>query len=230
MTTRADVRGGSTPPRTARRGQWFVFKPWLYDVDAGWLLRAAPPQPLPLQPWARAYGLIRDPACRRAARSSRSSTRRRPELLIRCRPVPGAPLPSVQGDHYGWALSYTVSRPGVGGRSSGHPPAWPSPRPLRPVPAGPGPGDRCRGRRSWSRPAPCARPLTRMLTSWPTAAAHSTYWTSSGTVNLFFPPVRFGTCSLLLTSPCGAHCLYRQASASRAARRDWRASGDESRK
>ena len=28
---------------------------WLYDVDA------APPQPFPVQPWARAYGLIRDP-------------------------------------------------------------------------------------------------------------------------------------------------------------------------
>ena len=68
MTTRADGRGGSTPPRPAAPdsapGQWFVFKPWVYDVDAAiGLLRAAPrpPQPLPVMAWARAYGLIRDP-------------------------------------------------------------------------------------------------------------------------------------------------------------------------
>ena len=45
-------------------GQWFVFKPWVYDVDAAIrLLRAVPrpPQPLPVMDWARAYGLIRDP-------------------------------------------------------------------------------------------------------------------------------------------------------------------------
>ena len=47
MTTRADGRGGSTPPRPAApdstTGQWFVFKPWLYDVDAAiQLLRPAP--------------------------------------------------------------------------------------------------------------------------------------------------------------------------------------------
>jgi hypothetical protein len=38
MITRADGRGGSTPPRPAAPdstpGQCFVFKPWLYDVDA----------------------------------------------------------------------------------------------------------------------------------------------------------------------------------------------------
>ena len=53
MTTRADGRGGSPPPRPAAPasapGQCFVFKPWLYDVDAAIrLLRAAPP--LPVQP------------------------------------------------------------------------------------------------------------------------------------------------------------------------------------
>ena len=47
MTTRADGRGGSTPPRPAAPdsapGQWFVFRPWVYDVDAAiGLLRAAP--------------------------------------------------------------------------------------------------------------------------------------------------------------------------------------------
>ena len=68
MTTRADGRGGSTPPRPAAPdhavGQWFRFGPWAYDADAAIaLLRAAPrpPQPLPVMAWARAYGLIRDP-------------------------------------------------------------------------------------------------------------------------------------------------------------------------
>ena len=67
MTTRADGRGGSTPPRPAAPdstpGQWFVFRPWVYDVDAATrlLCRAAPALPLPVLPWARAYGLIRDP-------------------------------------------------------------------------------------------------------------------------------------------------------------------------
>ena len=67
MTTRADGRGGSTPPRPAAPdsapGKCFVFKPWLYDVDAAIrLLRTVPrpPQPLPVMDWARAYGLIRD--------------------------------------------------------------------------------------------------------------------------------------------------------------------------
>ena len=38
MTIPADGRGGSTPPRPAapdsKPGQWFVFGPWVYDVDA----------------------------------------------------------------------------------------------------------------------------------------------------------------------------------------------------
>jgi hypothetical protein len=41
-----------------------VLKPWLFDVTAAiGLLRAAPrpPQPLPVLPWARAYGLTPDP-------------------------------------------------------------------------------------------------------------------------------------------------------------------------
>jgi hypothetical protein len=68
MTTRADGRGISTPPRPATpgnpAGQWFRFGPWLYDVDAATgLLRAAqrPAQPLPVMDWARAYGLTGDP-------------------------------------------------------------------------------------------------------------------------------------------------------------------------
>lgn len=41
-----------------------MFKPWLFDVTAATeLLRAAPrpPQPMPVLPWARAYGLTPDP-------------------------------------------------------------------------------------------------------------------------------------------------------------------------
>ena len=68
MTTPADGRGGSTPPRPAApdraAGQWFRFGPWVYDTGAAiTLLRAAPrpPQPLPVAAWARAYGLTREP-------------------------------------------------------------------------------------------------------------------------------------------------------------------------
>jgi len=68
MTTPAGGRGGSTPPRQAAPdstpGQWFVFGLWVYDVNAAaGLLRATPRPPLllPVQPWACAYGLIRDP-------------------------------------------------------------------------------------------------------------------------------------------------------------------------
>lgn len=69
MTAAADGRGGSTPLRPAigvggQPRQWFVFKPWLFDVTAAiGLLHAAPrpPQPMPVLPWARAYGLTPDP-------------------------------------------------------------------------------------------------------------------------------------------------------------------------
>ena len=68
MTIPADGRGGSTPPRPAapdsKPGQWFVFGPWVYDVDAATGLLRAAPRPallLPVAPWACAYGLIRDP-------------------------------------------------------------------------------------------------------------------------------------------------------------------------
>jgi hypothetical protein len=67
VTTPASGRGGSVPPRPPAAGkphQWFVFRPWVFDVTlAGLLLRAAPrpPVPIPVQAWARAYGLTRDP-------------------------------------------------------------------------------------------------------------------------------------------------------------------------
>ena len=67
MRTPADGRGGSTPPRPPAAGtpqQWFVLRPWLFDVTAAaGLLRAAPrpAQPLPVMAWARAYGLIPAP-------------------------------------------------------------------------------------------------------------------------------------------------------------------------
>lgn len=59
-------RGGTQPrPPAAAHGprQRFTFGPWVFDVTAATgLLRAAPrpARPLPVQQWARAYGL--DPA------------------------------------------------------------------------------------------------------------------------------------------------------------------------
>ena len=68
MTTPADSRGGTTPPRLpalCKPQQWFTLRPWLFDVTAAtWLLHAAPcaPRPLAVEPWARAYGLLPAPA------------------------------------------------------------------------------------------------------------------------------------------------------------------------
>ena len=66
MTTPDDGRGGSVPPRprAGQPQQWFVLRPWVFDVTlAATLLRAAPrpPVPIPVEAWARAYGLDRDP-------------------------------------------------------------------------------------------------------------------------------------------------------------------------
>ena len=65
MTTPHASRGG-VPPRlpAGKPQQWFVLRPWVFDVTlAGVLLRAAPrpPVPIPVAAWARAYGLTRDP-------------------------------------------------------------------------------------------------------------------------------------------------------------------------
>ena len=48
-------------PRRGRPQQWFTLRPWLFDVTAATgLLRAAPrpARPLPVEAWARAYGLL----------------------------------------------------------------------------------------------------------------------------------------------------------------------------
>jgi hypothetical protein len=62
MRTPAASRGGGTPPRPLAAGKpqrWFVLQPWAFDITS-WLLRAAPRphQPLPVGPWACAYGLL----------------------------------------------------------------------------------------------------------------------------------------------------------------------------
>ena len=72
MTTPDGSRGGSAPPRppAGKPPQWFTLRPWLFDVTmAGVLLRAAPrpPVPIPVVAWARAYGLVREPAIGRNA-------------------------------------------------------------------------------------------------------------------------------------------------------------------
>ena len=66
MTTPDDGRGGSVPlrPPAGQPQQWFVLRPWVFDVTlAATLLRAAPrpPVPVPVEAWARASGLDRDP-------------------------------------------------------------------------------------------------------------------------------------------------------------------------
>ena len=73
MTTPDGGRGGgSVPPRPPahKPQQCFVLRPWVFDVTlAGLLLRAAPrpPLPIPVDAWARAYGLICDPGSGRHA-------------------------------------------------------------------------------------------------------------------------------------------------------------------
>jgi hypothetical protein len=57
----------SPPPRPA---QWFVFAGWVFDVTAATaIIRAEPRETvsLPVEPWARAYGLDRDPGSDTAA-------------------------------------------------------------------------------------------------------------------------------------------------------------------
>jgi hypothetical protein len=66
VTTPAAGRGGSAPPRppAAKPQQWFTLRPWVFDITAATgLLQTAPrpAQPLPVEPWARAYGLLPAP-------------------------------------------------------------------------------------------------------------------------------------------------------------------------
>jgi hypothetical protein len=72
VTTSDDSRGGSVPPRppAGKPQQWFVLRPWVFDVTmAGVLLRAEPrpPRMIPVADWARAYGLAREPESGRHA-------------------------------------------------------------------------------------------------------------------------------------------------------------------
>jgi len=72
VITPDDGRGGSEPPRppAGKPQQWFTLRPWVFDVTmAGALLRATPrpPVPIPVDAWARAYGLASDPASGRHA-------------------------------------------------------------------------------------------------------------------------------------------------------------------
>ena len=72
MTTPDESRGGSVPPRppAGKPQQWFVQRPSVSGVTlVGVLLRATPrpPVPIPVEAWARAYGLARDPAIGRHA-------------------------------------------------------------------------------------------------------------------------------------------------------------------
>ena len=45
MTTSDDGRGGSVPPRprAGKPQQWFVLRPWLYDVTAAAVAPGEPP-------------------------------------------------------------------------------------------------------------------------------------------------------------------------------------------
>jgi hypothetical protein len=72
VTTLDGSRGGSVPPRPSagKPQQWFTLRPWVFDVTlASVLLRAAPrpPMPIPVEAWARAYGLAREPGSGRHA-------------------------------------------------------------------------------------------------------------------------------------------------------------------
>jgi hypothetical protein len=58
------------PGPRARPAQWFVFGGWVFDVTAAAaIIRAEPRETvsLPVGPWARAYGLDRDPGSDTAA-------------------------------------------------------------------------------------------------------------------------------------------------------------------
>jgi hypothetical protein len=53
------------PSPPAKPAQWFVFGGWVFDITtAAAILRAKPRETvgLPVEPWARAYGLDRDPS------------------------------------------------------------------------------------------------------------------------------------------------------------------------
>ena len=64
MTAPADGRGGSPPPRPAAPestpGQWFVFGPWVYDVDAATKTRCIASDAIqPFISWATRHKITR---------------------------------------------------------------------------------------------------------------------------------------------------------------------------
>jgi hypothetical protein len=72
VTTRDDGRGGRVPPRppAGKPQQWFVLRPWVFDVTMAHVLLRAEPRPprmVPVDAWARAYGLTREPGSERHA-------------------------------------------------------------------------------------------------------------------------------------------------------------------
>ena len=59
------------PPSSSpdQPSQWFLFGPWAFDITAATaIIRDEPRETvtLPVVPWARAYGLARDPGSRTA--------------------------------------------------------------------------------------------------------------------------------------------------------------------
>ena len=91
VTIPADGRGGSMPPRPPAAGQpqqWFMLRPWLFDVTAATrLLRAAP------RPRAAAAGHGLGTRLRAAPRPRRQPAHRFPD-----RPRPGL-RPAVRHEH-----------------------------------------------------------------------------------------------------------------------------------
>jgi hypothetical protein len=51
-------------PEPPSPGQWFLFGPWAFDITAAQAIIASHPRraaSLPVEPWARAYGMDRQP-------------------------------------------------------------------------------------------------------------------------------------------------------------------------
>ena len=124
------------PPRhpAGKPQQWFIFRPWVFDVTlAGALLRATPrpAQTISVEAWAHAYGLDRDPDSGRHAISligpgpdfspqyAMTTDPDEPVILATLTSPAGEPAGPLLID--GYALSVTV-------RSYAGSSAWATPR------------------------------------------------------------------------------------------------------